>query len=280
MAESFNLKKTSVQGIFELWEAQLNDYTGELHCSPPGLEFLVPPYPVHEIRQNHKSYKPDSHSTLIFNGTHGHVEKFIKAKASLKSIVIEPKYLSELCGPLAIKTEDIEFDHCGLIQNQQLDRQIKLVAGLSDSSIEPTTFSLDCMTSEILITTLLCQKHSLSEKILKEASLGRFPEVMPRIKTVLHKNIENPFFNLDILARESGLSKFHLIRAFKKSTGTTPAKYLGNIKIDLAKHYLLKSKKSVLSIAMDLGFGDLSTFNKAFKKASGIPPSKFRLRYK
>jgi AraC-like DNA-binding protein len=276
MAEALHLKKTSVQGIFELWEAQLNDYTGELHCNPPGLEFLVPPYPVHEIRQNHKIYKTDPRAVLIFNGAHGHVEKFIKAKVSLKSIVIEPKYLSELCGPLAIKAEDIEFDHCGLVQDQQLENQIKLVAGLSDLSIDPTVFSLDCMTSEILITTLLCQKHSQSERVLKEASLGHFPAVMPRIKTILHKNIENPLFNLDILARESGLSKFHLIRTFKKNTGISPAKYLGKIKIDLAKHYLLKSKKSVLSIAMDLGFGDLSTFNKAFKKASGISPSSFR----
>lgn len=276
MAEALHLKKTSVQGIFELWEAQLNNYTGELHCNPPGLEFLVPPYPVYEIRQNRKIYKTDPHATLIFNGAHGHVEKFIKAKVSLKSIVIEPKYLSELCAPLAIRPEDIEFDHCSLIQDQQLENQIKLVASLSDSSIGPTAFSLDCITSEILITTLLRQKHSQSERFLKEASLGRFPEVMPRIKTVLHKNIENPLFNLDMLARESGLSKFHLIRTFKKNTGTSPAKYLGKIKIDLAKHYLLKTKKSVLSIAMDLGFGGLSTFNKAFKKASGITPSSFR----
>jgi iron complex transport system substrate-binding protein len=82
-----------------------------------------------------------------------------------------------------------------------------------------------------------------------------------------------------MLARESGLSKFHLIRVFKKNVGISPAKYLNQIKMDLAKHWLLKSKKSVLSIAMDLGFSDLSTFNKAFKKATAFSPSGFRLRY-
>jgi AraC-like DNA-binding protein len=276
MSEALHLKKTSKHGILDLWEVQLKNYTGELRCALPGLEFLVPPYSAHEIRKDRKSFKVDPQSVLVFNGSEEHTEQFVNTNASLKAIVIEPQYISNLCEPLNIKASDIEFNPCELAQNKDLAGQIQLLANLSDPMVNPTAFSLDCLTSEILITTLTQHKHSQTETFAKDANTGYFPGTMPRIKSVIHQNIENPAFNLDVLAKESGLSKFHLIRVFKKNVGASPAKYLSQIKIDLAKHWLLKSKKSILSIAMDLGFSDLSTFNKAFKKALGVSPSGFR----
>lgn len=278
MSEALNLKKTSKHGIVDLWEVQLKNYTGDLHCSLPGLEFLVPPYSVNKITQNRKSYKIDPRSVVVFNGPEGHVENFVDAHASLKALVIGSNYISELCAPLDIKSEEIEFHPAEISQNKELNDKIQMLANLSDPSVEPTAFSLDCFTSDLLITTFTQHQHSKSKTFAKDQNSGYFPATVPRIKSVLHKNIENPAFDLDVLAKESGLSKFHLIRVFKKNVGTSPAKYLSQIKIDLAKHWLLKSKKSVLTIAMDLGFSDLSTFNKAFKKAIGVSPSGFRLR--
>jgi len=280
MAETLELKKTSKHGILELWEVQLKNYTGELHCSLPGLEFLVPPYPVHEIRKNKKSFKVDLHSSLVFNGTEGHVEQFVNSQASLKALVVGPQYFSEFCEPLNVKTTEIDFNPSEVAHNQELAGQIKLLANLADPLVDASAFTLDCITSEILATTLVRHQHSHSEKFADDINSGYFPGIMPKIKSVIQENIENPQFNLDMLARESGLSKFHLIRVFKKNVGISPAKYLNQIKMDLAKHWLLKSSKTVLAIAMDLGFSDLSTFNKAFKKAAGNSPSGFRLQYK
>lgn len=276
MAEALHLKKTSKHGIIDLWEVQLKNYTGELHCSLPGLEFLVPPYSVNQIRQNKKSYKVNPHSVIVFNGPEGHTEEFINANASLKAVVVGADYISDLCEPLNIKSEEIEFNPCEVSCEPGLTHKIKILANLSETPVDATKFSLDCFTSDLLITTLTQQKHSKSEIFTKESNSGYFPATLPRIKAVLHKNIENPAFDLDELAKESGISKFHLIRIFKKGAGTSPAKYLNQIKIDLAKHWLLKSNKSVLSIAMDLGFSDLSTFNKAFKKALGVAPTAYK----
>jgi AraC-like DNA-binding protein len=278
MAEAIQLKKTSKHGIIDFLEGELNDFSGELHCALPGIELLIPPYPVYEIRKSKKKYQVLPQSVLIFNGAELHTEQFVNTKASIKSIVIQPKYIADFCEPLSLKSEDIEFNSCELARNQNLENQIKLLTELASPSVSASEFSLDCLTSEILITTLNTHKNSQSQKFAKDSNSGYFPGTIARIKSVIHKNIENPHFNLDLLSKESGLSKFHLIREFKKSVGTSPAKYLSQIKVDLAKLWLLKTKKSVLLIAMDLGFSDLSTFNKAFKKSVGISPSGFRLQ--
>jgi|GEM_PF-5164441 AraC-type DNA-binding domain-containing proteins len=278
MTEAIQFNKTSKYEIFDLLEAQLNNFTGELQCSMPGLEFLVTPYPVSEISQNHKSHKVLPRSVYIFGGGEGHSEKFNKANGVAKSLVVNPRYVAQFCEPLSLNYKEIEFNLADVVQDETLINRIKLMSELSDSALDPSQFSLDCMASELLIDSLIRQKHSQSEKISKEAHTGYFPGVMPKIKSLLLRNIENPHFNLDLLAQESGLSKFHLIRVFKKSVGMSPAKYFNQVKIDLAKHWLLTSKKSVLSIAMELGFGDLSTFNKAFKRTLGISPSAFRSR--
>jgi AraC-like DNA-binding protein len=266
MAEAIRLKKTSKHGIIDLLEGELDNYTGELHCALPGIEFLLPPYPVYEIRKSKKSFKVSPQSVLVFNGAELHVEQFVDAKASLKSIVVQPQFITNFCEPLAIKSEEIEFNTCELAKDLQLEQQIRFLAEIANPQVNASEFSMDCLTSEILIGALNKHKNSQSEKFAKESQSGYFPGTIAKIKSVIHQNIENPHFNLDLLAKESGLSKFHLIRVFKKNVGISPAKYLSQVKTDLAKHWLLKSQKSVLSIAMDLGFSDLSTFNKAFKK--------------
>lgn len=276
MAEALKLTKNSKHGILDLWEVQLQNYTGELRCSLPGIEFLVPPYGAQEIQKNKKTFKVDPKSVLVFSGNEDHVECFTNTTASLKAVVIPPQYIAGLCAPLDIKTQDIEFQPSEVAHNKNLTQQIQLLAQLADPAVAPSAFSLDCLTSEILIAAFTRHRHSHSDEFSREVQSGYFPSTIPRIKTVIHDNLENPDFNLDTLARDSGISKFHLIREFKKTVGTSPAKYLSQIKIDLAKHWLLKSTKTVLSIAMDLGFRDLSTFNKAFKKTLGVTPSHFR----
>ena len=53
-------------------------------------------------------------------------------------------------------------------------------------------------------------------------------------------------------------------------------KYSKKIKIDRAKVLLLTTNKSMLDIAISLGFYDQSHFSKTFKSFEGVSPSEFR----
>lgn len=81
---------------------------------------------------------------------------------------------------------------------------------------------------------------------------------------------------MDALAGMSGLSTRHFNRLFKNAYGTTPVHYLLNLKLDLASHLLISTKKPITEIALSCGFLDINYFSRAFKKFRKTTPSAYR----
>ncbi|MNJ94897.1 Transposon Tn10 TetD protein [compost metagenome] len=81
--------------------------------------------------------------------------------------------------------------------------------------------------------------------------------------------------SLNDIALEAGISKYHFIRVFSAYIGETPFEYIQRIKI-LKSFSLLNQKKSIAELSHEVGFESQSSFNKAFKKLTGISPKEFR----
>lgn len=101
-----------------------------------------------------------------------------------------------------------------------------------------------------------------------------------QINTVIgiRNYIENNYdvnLNLDLLARIQFVSKFHLIRLFKKYYGLTPRQYLIDKRIAKSKEHL-KNGNSVTETCFDVGFTSLGSFSTLFKEKTGKSPSAFR----
>jgi len=80
------------------------------------------------------------------------------------------------------------------------------------------------------------------------------------------------------LAREAGLSPYHFLRTFERLTGITPHQYVRRARLRDAASRLAVECEKVLDIAYDCGFGDVSNFNRAFKKEFGSNPLKWKAR--
>lgn len=80
--------------------------------------------------------------------------------------------------------------------------------------------------------------------------------------------------NLDTLAGEIGMSKFHLCKVFKAKTGTTINRYIVTRRVAEAK-YLLLQGIPVTDACYRSGFNDLSHFIRTFHNAVGISPGKY-----
>lgn len=80
---------------------------------------------------------------------------------------------------------------------------------------------------------------------------------------------------LDQICRHVGLSKSTLLRAFTKSKGVTPYRYLENIRIGAAKK-LLEQGAAPIDAALQTGFSDQSHFTNYFNSFIGLAPGIYR----
>lgn len=82
--------------------------------------------------------------------------------------------------------------------------------------------------------------------------------------------------NVDLatLAGICGLSRSHLIRAFKQQNGLTPHAFLVDRRVRLARNLLLGGDSPV-SVAAAAGFADQAHMTRAFKARIGITPGRF-----
>lgn len=85
-----------------------------------------------------------------------------------------------------------------------------------------------------------------------------------------NKNIKN-----DELAMVSGLSTVYFRKLFTQIYGTSPIAYIQNLRIKKAKEMLKSDYGNITDIALSLGFANVYEFSRAFKKVTGIPPSKY-----
>jgi len=81
---------------------------------------------------------------------------------------------------------------------------------------------------------------------------------------------------LDNIAMAANISKSECCRSFKRILRITPFEYLMEYRILKASEQLLKSKKSISIIALDVGFNGVSYFGKVFKKYMNCTPSEYR----
>ncbi len=81
---------------------------------------------------------------------------------------------------------------------------------------------------------------------------------------------------LKTMAAAAGMSKYHFLRVFRRLTGVTPHRYLISARLRRAAFALASSRRPIITIALDSGFGDLSTFNKTFRAVFGRTPTQYR----
>ncbi|MBN9588420.1 MAG: AraC family transcriptional regulator [Alphaproteobacteria bacterium 64-11] len=83
-------------------------------------------------------------------------------------------------------------------------------------------------------------------------------------------------WTLDMLARETGLSRSSLVERFSAFAGAPPMQYLQKWRLQLAARQLADSSDSIATVAERAGYDSEAAFSRAFRKMAGMPPAAWR----
>lgn len=99
-----------------------------------------------------------------------------------------------------------------------------------------------------------------------------------RVQNHIHSHSDNQL-PIQHIAAIAHLQPRTLQRRFLKATGMSLAEYLLAIRIAEARELLELTTLSVERISKDVGYRDVSTFRKTFKRTTGITPTEYRNRF-
>lgn len=84
--------------------------------------------------------------------------------------------------------------------------------------------------------------------------------------------------SLNELAHDAAMSPYHFLRVFERVVGVTPGQYMLRMRLRRAAVLLRRSSLTIARVAAECGFGDLSTFNRQFRRAMRMTPHEYRRR--
>nr|WP_322734593.1 GlxA family transcriptional regulator [Streptomyces chromofuscus] len=103
----------------------------------------------------------------------------------------------------------------------------------------------------------------------------------PAVRAVLDRVTENPAgdHTLESLARRAGISPRHFTRLFRAETGTSPARYVEQVRLEAACTLLVSGTDSLETVARHAGFGSPETMRRVFQREMGVTPGAYRDRF-
>ncbi|WP_195472213.1 two-component regulator propeller domain-containing protein [Bacteroides xylanisolvens] len=99
--------------------------------------------------------------------------------------------------------------------------------------------------------------------------------LMERVMNVMNKFLDDSEFNVEMLAREVGLSRVQLHRKMKDITGVSTSVFIRNLRMKKAAALLQEGKLNISEIADAVGFDSQANFATVFKKFYGVSPSEY-----
>ncbi len=138
-----------------------------------------------------------------------------------------------------------------------------------------STQLLECLFTEFLIhlirlgdenTSAITQ--STKSRAIAESSIAEL--MKDYMQSKIYENLTLPELCAHFMLGKSQLSKI-----FKENTNQSPMSYYTEIKISEAKRLLRQGMLSVSEISEKLGYLDIHSFSRAFKKAVGLSPTAY-----
>lgn len=127
---------------------------------------------------------------------------------------------------------------------------------------------------------MLVDPHSASQApyTTLQQYAGHNDPLVSRCQAWLQDHLAQPF-RLDALATAVGASERTVMRRFRSALGDTPLHYLQQMRLFTARQLLESSALGLEQIVAKVGYTDVSTFRRLFKRELQCSPGEYRRRF-
>lgn len=133
---------------------------------------------------------------------------------------------------------------------------------------------MDKLQIKSILLSLLCEYVRLAAPEISSAPIG-LDAPSKKLMNYIPINLDQDLSNA-VLAAYMHMSVRSFLRYFKNLTGQTPAAYIAQVRMEVAKSLLEESSLSVSEIMDRVGVSSVSSFSKMFKKHYGYSPRTYR----
>ena len=105
---------------------------------------------------------------------------------------------------------------------------------------------------------------------------ARDRQLAGRLRDLLDREHADPALDAVAAGSMVGLSRTRMIHVFHEVTGTTPHRYVTELRVASAARMLVTTDATVTDVCFGCGFGSVARFQAAFKRAWGMTPSRYR----
>lgn len=133
---------------------------------------------------------------------------------------------------------------------------------------------------EVARFLVLFLKRSGGQAQLSTHLMAQFSTV-PAIQKVQQWCNENLCADLRVaaLARRAAMSERSFIRTFREDTGTTPAEFVQQARLQAARRLLEETELAPKTVAQRCGFGSPGVMRRVFVRELGVSPAEYRTKF-
>ncbi len=101
-------------------------------------------------------------------------------------------------------------------------------------------------------------------------------QIVERAVHTIQSRFREEDLRLSVLADASFSSPFHLARLFRRIAGVPPGHFLTAVRMQAAKHLLVRTRLSVIDVCLEVGYSSVGTFTRRFRELVGVSPRRYR----
>jgi len=157
---------------------------------------------------------------------------------------------------------------------QWLESSIRHLRGEATSGRSGRAVLLSKMAEALFIEALRRYMEQLPPEARGWLAGARDPVVGAAL-ALLHRQPGYPWTVAE-LAAKVGASRSLVAQRFAQFLGEPPLTYLARWRLQLAARLLQTTQKTIIHVALDVGYESEAAFNRAFKREFGLPPAQYR----